>query len=138
MFYDFLANRKAHAYTAVLTGAMQTLENAEDLLRILGGNSDSVIFNRKNPLSPFTQRTDFNLRGDLCFPVLDRVLNEGLKNLPKIVCGDSDSRQGLMNDDRLALRNHVLQISERFVDCSIGIRRGTNQFRRDPGTGIDR
>ena len=91
-FHDFFAKRQADARSRILGGGMQTLENDEDPVGILGIDSNAVIANRKQPFVLPLYRRNVNARGPVTVE-LDRVADKVLKQLGKLSAVGHNHRQ---------------------------------------------
>jgi len=64
VFNNPLADRETHASAGILHCGVKTFKDPEDLVLKLGGNADSVVLYREQPLTVAVRGRDVNLRGD--------------------------------------------------------------------------
>src|SRR5277367_4259716 len=108
---DFLADRQTDAISGVLAARVQALEHRKNGLRVFGGNSNSVVANRKLPGIRPSRGLNLDLR-NIAATELYCVANEILEYLFQLRAIRAHCGQKIMGHLSPAPRNRRLQAAE--------------------------
>ena len=117
---NFLTNCKAYTCPTVLLAGVQALKHDENLLKVLGRDSDSVVLDCEEPLLLFLLRSYSDSRG-MNRSELEGVADQILENLGELSLVGANRWQRFMIDNGPRGVNFGLQIMQDALDqiCTI-------------------